>query len=211
MAPRRPVSRWGSTICMATALVVWLLAAGLAAQPAATSSPMVETGQVSVAGHDVPYRIRNLPVSSFPELPAPIAVTLDGLGCVIPQTYEAHRPENVIHASLERPGSVDWAVLCLVKDQVLLLVFFASASAREPEVLATAAKTDRLQPHDATGELGFNWGIDPANPKRIHEAQVGMLHRPPPPDHDCVADSTVDQKTVYHLYQDGAWRKVDVD
>ena len=195
----------------AGALVVWLFAVGLGAQQAATPQPTVETGQLSVAGHEVPYRIRNLPVSSFPELPAPVAATLDGLGCVIPQTYEAHRPENVIHASLERPGSVDWAVLCSVKDQVMLLVFFASASAREPAVLATAAKTDRLQPHDSTGELGFNWGIDPANPKRIHEAQAGMLHRPPPPDHDCVADVTVDQKTVYHLYQDGAWRKVEVD
>jgi len=211
MAPRGPVRRWGLMACWAAALVVWPLAAGLGAQQAATTRPTVEMGQLSVGGRDVPYRIRNLPVSSFPELPAPIAVTLDGLGCVIPQTYEAHRPENVIHASLERPGSVDWAVLCSVRDQVRLLVFFASASARDPEVLATVAKTDRLQPHDSTGELGFNWGIDPATPKRIHEAQAGMLHRPTAPDHDCLADSTVDQKTVYHLYQDGAWRKVEVD
>src|SRR5579859_5355186 len=200
-------SRRDWLLTIAVAVAAWPAAVGFA-QPAA---PMVETGKVSISGRDVLYRIRNLPVSSFPELPAPVAATLQGLGCVVPQTYEAHRPENVIHASLEHPGSVDWAVLCSVKDRVMLLVFFASDSAREPEVLATAAKTDRLQPHDSTGELGFNWGIDPANPKRIHEAQAGMLHRPPPPDHDCVADVTVDQKTVYHLYQDGAWRKVEVD
>jgi hypothetical protein len=199
--------RW--TTCPVTMMVAFTALRAAVGQVPEAPAHLVETGQISVGGHEVRYRIRNLPVSSFPDLPASVAVTLNGLGCVIPQTYEAHRPENVIHASLERAGSVDWAVLCLAKDQVSLLVFFGSA--RDPMVLATAAKTDRLQPHDSNGELGFNWGIDPASPKRIHEAQAGMLHRPPPLDHDCVADTTVDQKTVYRFYQDGAWRKVDVE
>jgi hypothetical protein len=190
-------------------LAVVMSAMAISQEPPAY--PLVDTGFVTVDGSRVSYRIRNLPVSSFPELPNPIAEVLTGRGCLIPQTYEAHRPENVIHASLERPGSSDWAVLCLAQGRVSLLVFFASAPPAEPIVLASASKTDRLQPRDSTGELGFNWGIDPATPRRVHEAQAGMEHRPPAPDHDCLADSVLDHKTVYHLYRNGAWVKVDVE
>jgi hypothetical protein len=179
-------------------------------QPTKPSS-LVETGQLSIAGRAVRYRIRNLPVSSFPELPASIADALNTRGCLIPQTYEAKRPENVIHASLKGPGSQDWAVLCSAQGRVSLLVFFAAASPDDPAILGAAAETDRLQAHDTSGELGFNWGIDPASPTRIHDAQAGMAHRPPAPDHDCLADTTVDRKTVYHLYRNGAWEKLDLE
>ncbi|MGA2339821.1 MAG: hypothetical protein ABSF75_07975, partial [Terracidiphilus sp.] len=67
-----------------------------------------ESGQIMIDGHSTPYLIRHLPVSSFPDLPAAIEEQLNLRGCLIPQTYEAHRPENVVHASLERPGSSDW-------------------------------------------------------------------------------------------------------
>lgn len=172
---------------------------------------LVETGQLSLGGRQVPYRIRNLPVSSYPELPPAVAETLTARGCVIPQTYEAKRPENVIHASLEHPGSSDWAALCASNGRVSLLVFFASAPPGAPAILAASAETDRLQAHDLTGELGFNWGIDPVSPARIHDAQAGMAHRPPQPDHDCLAETTLNRQTIYHLYRDGAWERVDVD
>jgi hypothetical protein len=174
-------------------------------------SSLVETGQLSIAGREVPYRIRNLPISSFPELPSPVADALTTRGCLIPQTYEAKRPENVIHASLEGPGSKDWAVLCSAEGKVSLLVFFSSASPANPAILAAASETDRLQAHDPSGDLGFNWAIDPASPSRIHDAQAGMAHHPPAPDHDCLADTTVDHQTVYHLYRNGAWEKVDLE
>ena len=178
------------------------------------SAELNTTGQISIAGRDVPFLIRHLPISSFPELPTPIADALTARGCLIPQTYEAHRPENVVHASLERASSSDWAVLCSVKGQVALLIFFASASPSNPMALATAAEIDRLQPshqNGPAGALGFNWGIDPASPRRIHEAQAGMAHRPSPPDHDCLADTILDHRTIYRLYQDGAWGKIDVE
>jgi hypothetical protein len=168
-----------------------------------------ETGQISIEGRATSFRIRNLPVSSFPDLPQSVASELTARGCVIPQTYQAKRPENVIHASFERPGSTDWAVLCSEHGRVSLLIFMSGAS--EPMVLETAAKTARLQPHGATGELGFNWGIDPASPGRIHDAQAAMPHRPPPPDHDCLADTTLDRATVYHLYRNGAWETVPIE
>lgn len=179
------------------------------AQTSATS-PLLETGKVSVAGRDLPFRIRHLPVGSFPDLPAQVVQDLTARGCTIPQTYEAHRPENVVHASLEKAGSNDWAVLCSAEGKISLLVFFASNLAK-PFVLRDATETQRLQDHGTGGELGFNWGIDPASPKRVHEAQAGMAHHPQPPDHDCLADSTIDHKTVFHLYRDGAWETVDVE
>lgn len=174
-------------------------------------SPTIESGQIAVDGRNIPYRIRRLPVSSFPEIPLPIADALVTRGCLIPQTYEAKRPENVIHASLEAPGSSDWAVLCSDRGTVSLLVFFGSESALKPAVLAESEEKQRLQPHDPTGALGFNWGIDPASPRRVHDAQAGMTHRPPAPDHDSVADSIVEHETVFHLYRNGVWEKIDVD
>ena len=163
-----------------------------------------ESGQVVVGGRATPYLIRHLPVSSFPELPATVRELLNRRGCLIPQTYEAHGPENVVHASLERAGSSDWAVLCSAEGTVSLLVFFSSAPA-QMLVLASAPETEHLQAHDRSGVLGFNWGIDPASPEQIREAQAGLLHRPALADHDALADSLLDHRTVYHFFSKNAW------
>jgi hypothetical protein len=168
------------------------------------SAPLNVTGQIVVAGHSFPYLIRHLPVSSFPGLPAEFAAQLNSRGCLIPQTYEAHHPENVIHASLERHGSSDWAALCSVQGTVSLLVYFSSSPAGL-HVLAAAPETERLQAHDSSGILGFNWGIDPASPQQIRTAQIGLLPRPALVDHDALADTLVDRRTIYHFYLNSAW------
>jgi hypothetical protein len=173
--------------------------------------PLVETGKIAVDGKMMPYLIRNLPVSSFPNMSPAVANSLNAMGCVIPQTYEAHRPENVVHASLKEPDSDDWAVLCSVQGKVSLLVFFAGAPADKPIVLKAFSETDRLQRDARSGRLGFNWGIDPASPGKVHDAQAGMAHRPPLLDHDCLADSILDRRTVYRFYREGAWETVDTE
>jgi hypothetical protein len=165
---------------------------------------LVESGQITVAGQSTPYTIHHLPVSSFPALPDAIQDELARRGCLIPQTYEAHQPENVVHASLKSRGTSDWAVLCSTQGTVSLLVFFDEGS-KPPTVLASAPETERLQSHDPTGVLGFNWGIDPASPKQVREAQSGMEHRPPPLDHDALADTLVDHHTIYHFYLRNVW------
>jgi hypothetical protein len=89
-----------------------------------------------------------------------------------------------------------------------LLVFFGSSSAQEPWeplVLVSAPETERLQTHDSTGVLGFNWGIDPASPDQVRDAQAGLERRPPKLDHDALADSIVEGRTVYHFYLKRAW------
>jgi len=175
----------------------------------ARQAQLAESGHVVEGGRTIPYLIRRLPVSSFPDLPEEVVSQLGERGCMIPQTFQAHHPENVVHASLERAGSSDWAVLCSAHGTVSLLVFFAS-NAKEPIVLASMQETQRLQAHDLTGVLGFNWGIDPASPRRIKEAQAAMLRRPPLLDHDALADSIVDQRTVYHFYEKAAWTLVEM-
>jgi hypothetical protein len=178
-------------------------------RPDTDSQRLLESGTAVVDGQRAEYRIRRLPVSSFPDLPSGIADLLTQRECLVPQTYAAHHPENVIHASLERSGSSDWAVLCSAQGTVSLLVFFGSASGR-PILLSSTLETKRLQRHDSTGILGFNWAIDPASPETVHQAERGMPRKSPPLDHDAVADSVVDHRTIYRYFTKGAWSLVDL-
>jgi hypothetical protein len=167
-------------------------------------------GQVVVNGRSTPYLIRRLPVSSFPQLPAAVQAELNRRGCLIPQSYEAHGPENVVRGSVERRGSADWVALCSVQGTVSLLVFFGD-SPDEPAVLASVPETERLGPTTLSGQtaaLGFNWEIDVATPERVHAAQVGMRNRPAMQDHDAVAESEIDQWTIYHYFDGGRWKLV---
>jgi hypothetical protein len=193
-------------------LLVWAYIACslLAAQESRPDhAQLVESGHIVIEGRSTAYVIHRLPVDSFPELPEQVAAVLNERDCMIPQTYEAHRPENVIHASLERAGSSDWAALCSARGTVALLVFFGSAM-EAPMVLATAPETERLQVHDPSGVLGFNWGIDRASPEQVHDAQAGMNHRPPQPGHDALADSRIEHRTIYHFYMKGAWTQLEM-
>jgi len=168
------------------------------------------TGQIAIQGRSTPYLIRRLPVSSFPDLPVTVQAELARRDCLVPQTYEAHQPENVIHGSFERSGSSDWAVLCSARGTVSLLVFFSSRPGEPPFILASAQETERLQPHPPDTTLGFNWAIDTASPQDVHEAQAGLDPRPHLLDHDALADSTIDRRTVYHFYAKSDWTLLDM-
>jgi len=191
-------------------VIIAILLSYLIAHSQDPAPPLDTSGQTTIGGRSAPYLIRHLPVNAFPQLPPAIQSVLTRRGCLIPQTYEAHRPENVVRASLERKGSSDWAVLCSVDGTVSLLVFLASANG-EPAVLATAPETSHLRAHGLSGVLGFNWAIDPASPEQVHEAQLGMRHPPARLDHDALADSVVEQKTVYRFCSHGTWTIVDTE
>jgi hypothetical protein len=201
-------ARMKSRVCLLVAFLCACIALA-AQQPEPAPPPLSASGQVVLAGRSIPYLIHHLPVSSFPDLPASFSAQLNRRNCLIPQTYEAHRPENVIHASLEHPGSSDWAVLCSEHGTVSLLVYFSSAP-DAVHVLAAAPETERLQAHGGTEVLGFNWAIDPATPEQIRTAQIGLLHRPALLDHDALADSLIDRHTVYHFYLKSAWIVLDM-
>jgi hypothetical protein len=190
--------------------LAWAGALAQDSTPAPTANPLQfnESGKTNVDGHSASYLIRRLPTSSFPDLPDAIAEFLEQRGCMIPQSFQAHRPENVINASFDRPGSSDWAVLCSTRGNVELLVFFARMPSK-PMTLASVPEMQRLQRHDSSGVLGFNWGIDPASPQQIREAQAAMEHHPPPLDHDALADVVINEKTIYRFYTHSAWTVLD--
>lgn len=200
----RTLAGWKPQMRMRLAFCMLGLSALAAAQTAPALIQLNETGRIPFAGRSTPYIIRRLPIASFPQIPLIIQGQLSQRGCLIPQTYEAHQPENVVHGSFQRTGSSDWAMLCSVRGTVSLLVFFGSDLDR-PFTLATAQETERLQAHDPTGVLGFNWGIDSASPQQVHDAQAGLYPRPPQVSHDAVADSVVERSTVYHYYSNGDW------
>ena len=202
--------KMGTIVAVAMGLAAM---ASCAAQSSSTAAGVKdeqfdESGHIAVDGKSVPYLIRHLPVSSFPELPDAIQAELSRRGCLIPQTYEAHRPENVIHGSFEKRASSDWAVLCSHAGTVSLLVFFAG-DAENPSILAGSPETSRLQPHGSSGVLGFNWGIDTATPEQVRELQVGMEPHPPRLDHDCIADSVIEGRAIYHYFAKGGWTLVE--
>ncbi len=187
-----------------------LLAGQQSSAQQSNANPLNSSGSVTVGGRMAAYLIRHLPPSSFPDLPQAVEASLEQRGCLIPQTFEAHHPENVAHGSLERVGSSDWAVLCSTDGTVSLLVFFASAApGAGPVVLASAPETERLEP-DNTGALGFNWSIDAASPRQVHEAQAGLDPRPPMVDHDALADAVLDRRSVYHFYAKGGWTLLEM-
>jgi hypothetical protein len=192
------------TAAMLAMHIAWAGAQSAPAVPRSPQPALVASGQITVSGRATPFLIRHLPVSSFPALPHEVQEELNGRGCTIPQTYEAHRPENVVHANFEGRGASDWALLCAARGTVSLLVFF-NGSTQPPTVLASAPETERLQAHDPSGVLGFNWGIDPATPQQVAGAQTGLIPHPPLIDHDALADTTVEHNTIYHFYAKSAW------
>jgi hypothetical protein len=187
--------------------VLCLLVSGVAVGQSFEPERLVSSGEILWHGQMVSYRIRYLPVASFPDLPLPIAGALSDLGCLIPQTYEAHRPENVVRGSFEAAGSADWAVLCSRNRRVTLLVFFGSRPGHS-EMLAQFAETGRLQAYPGSQVLGFNWGVDRATADAVHDAQSGMTPRPGLLEHDAVEDSQVDQRSIYHYFAKGLWSVV---
>ncbi|MGA2250871.1 hypothetical protein [Terracidiphilus sp.] len=171
-------------------------------------SSLVTTGHQTLNGIELPFTIHHLPITSFPDLPSPTADALNRRGCLIPQSSEAHHPENVIHGSFERPGSSDWAVLCTDKDgEVSLLVFFGSNQAA-PVYSTTAPRQSFLRLLPNQKELGFGRAIDTASPNRVHEAQLSLTPHPPRIDHDAIADSILDGRTAYRYFSNGAWTQL---
>jgi hypothetical protein len=199
---------------IAAAILIGLISASLYADaqdstPPTPAQSFNESGKTTVDGKAVSYLIRRLPVHSFPDLPDPVVQTLTQRECLIPQTYQAHRPENVVHASFDRPGSSDWAVLCSARGNVQLLVFFARNPGK-PMTVASVPELERIQRHDSTGIYAFDWGIDSVSPKQVHDAQSGLTRHPPGIDHDALADIVLNQKTIYHFYERDQWTRLDM-
>jgi hypothetical protein len=145
------------------------------------------------------YSIRLLPVSSFPQLPAAVAQQLAERGCMIPQTYEAHEPENVIHGSFEKKGSSDWAALCSVNRVTTLYVFFQTD--------LNHAIALRHQPDSQW--LGVEWSLDYGSAWGIATRPARLLPAGANADHDGIEDAFVEQSSTIHSFKDGRWTVFD--
>jgi hypothetical protein len=172
-------------------------------QPPLPNNERVESGLgQSPDGNTVPYRIRLLPLSSFPDLPPLIAADLNRRQCMIPQSFEAKQPENVIHGAFHAPGSRDWAVLCSTGGVTTFYVFFAGQF-EAPIALRSQPDSTWLGAEPGSSIFGSSWGIAlrssaelRATPQLRHAAVI---------DHDAIDDARLERSLVIHYYQAGKW------
>ena len=166
----------------------------------------IEQGRIdSPSGRVIPYRIRLLPPASFPQLPPSVRQSLEDKECMIPQTYQAHTPENVVHGQFQRQGSSDWALLCSRNGSTTLLIFLAGAA--QPTEFVTHKDTDMSEVYDLTGVRGFAWGLDTAHPLEIN-AHPENRHSGPY-DHDGVIDTFLGHGGVIHYNKAGKWLSLE--
>src|SRR5207244_6056939 len=81
--------------------------------------------------------IIRLSPSVFPELPANLVQELQRRQCTIPQETYSKKRSNVIKGEFAKPGQTDWAVLCSVKGDSTILVFW-NGSEKNPATIAPA-------------------------------------------------------------------------
>jgi hypothetical protein len=168
--------------------------------PPSQSTEQLETGFTTIHGiSSVPYQIRLLPTASFPQLPPAVARELDAMDCMIPQTYEAGGPENVINGSFEKQGSSDWAVLCSVKGITTLYVFFGS----------DLEKPLALRHQEDSKWLGKEWSFDYGSAWGISTVPAQSMPRTDNMDHDGIEDAFVEQHSVVHYYRQGRWTTLE--
>jgi hypothetical protein len=163
-----------------------------------------QEGEQVLHGHkgDQSFAFRMLPPATFTELPGPIRRDLEKRRCLIPQSYEARTPENVIHGAFHEKGSTDWAALCSHDGTSTLLVYWNSSGAK-PEEIAAQVDADTADPHDETNVLGYARGIDPASPSAIAETLVNKPYGPF--DHDGIKDAHIERSSVIHYFKNGTW------
>lgn len=173
------------------------------AQPPAVNAERVESGStLSPDGKPIAWRIRLLPVSSFPDLPAAVAAELRRRQCMIPQSFEARQPENVIHGALRSPGSSDWAALCSSQGATTLLVFFAGEF-ESPTALRTQSDTAWLGAEPGSSVFGSAWGIAVRSAAELRSSPD--LRRTAAIDHDAIDDARLERSFTIHYFKAGQW------
>jgi len=192
----------------AAGLLAGLLAGTLAAAqttlPNSAATERVESGQVrSADGVPENYRIRLLPVASFPALPQPVSQWLLQHGCMIPQTFEAQEPENVIHGAFGAPNSDDWAALCSAGGQTTLYVFFAGQFSA-PVALRSQPDTLWLGHEPGSAILGSAWGISTRTAGDLRDStqvRPGFVI-----DHDAIEDADLERSLTIRYFETGTWQ-----
>ena len=187
---------------IACAVFLCIATAPAHTQVATSTGEQTETGQIQTAHGMRSYKIRLLPVASFPHLPPAVVTQLNAQHCMVPQTFEARHPENVIHGEFEAPGSSDWAVLCSHNGSTDLLVFFHDTP-EKPFTLATFKDTDRMSSEFPSDDLGSSWGISTIPPDGMRHTPG--VHQHGPFNHDGIEDDFVEHASTIRYYRNGTW------
>lgn len=163
----------------------------------------LESGEVSAPGGDVlSYRIRLLPLASFPDLPPAVSAQLSRRACMIPQTFEARQPENVIRGAFQAQGSDDWAALCSAAGATTLYVFFAGQY-DAPMKLRTQPDTAWIGAEPGSSVFSSAWGIALRRSAELRASPT--IRRIANPDHDGIEDARLERSSTIHYYQGGKW------
>lgn len=196
----------GATAAVLSVLLTAPLQVASPHSPGQTPNPnaeRVESGEVqSPSGRTILYRIRLLPVASFPDLPAPVVAELTQRQCMIPQSFEAQQPENVIHGSFSSYGSSDWAALCSSQGTTTLYVFF-SGQLTSPISLRSQPDSAWLAAEPGNSIPGSAWGIAVRSDAELRASP--QLRRGIAIDHDAIDDARLERSLAIHYYQAGRW------
>jgi hypothetical protein len=163
----------------------------------------IESGTIPAPeGNTIAWRIRLLPLSSFPELPSAVAAELSRRQCMIPQSFEAREPENVVHGAFRSADSRDWAALCSAQAVTTLYVFFAGQF-DSPIALRSQPDTVWLGAEPGESVLGSSWGIAVRSASELRATPE--LHRGITIDHDAIDDARLERSLTIHYFQNGRW------
>lgn len=181
-------------------LLLCLLLGGMLSAVAQDAAPVAEkilTGTRRIGTVDQPWRVRVLPTASFPDLPAAVRSRLDARHCMVPQSYQAHRVENVVHGNLYASGRADWAALCAADGEVTLLAFDGGT----PQELMRTPIEDTVGFTGKSREpYGFALALDAIPPQRVrqfaHNNSSGL---------DALELSIVDGNSVIHQWDGSHW------
>jgi hypothetical protein len=184
-------------------LAPWPTAPPPLSPPPAQNTERIEAGELqNPAGDTIVYRIRLLPLSSFPNLPTPVAAQLSRRHCMVPQSFEAQQPENVIHGAFHEPESSDWAALCSFDGVTTLYVFF-NGQPDAPIALRSQSDSAWLGAEPGSSVFGSSWGIAVRSAAELRASP--QLRRLATIDHDAIDDARLERSLSIRYYQAGHW------
>jgi hypothetical protein len=164
------------------------------------SAGLVLTTSLLLAG------VRTLPPSAFPELPNAVMSELHARGCQIPQIHR-HDHINAISGEFLSSGEVDWAVLCVTKQDMTVLVFAAGDEQSPMEVTKVrnglyGDSSIKAMSRRGMLDLLTQWNFRRPLPQFEHE---GILLGLGPRDRDSPRFSDNAAETSILYFDDGRW------
>ena len=151
---------------------------------------------------------RRLAPAMFVELPAAIRSELESRGCLVPQSFTATRPQNVIKGRFTLSGQTDWAVLCSRQRQSSILVFRGGLASAAEEI-ATEDDIHSLQTIDGRGGIGYSRTIAVATSRYIKDRQnTDRGSTLPAIDHEGINDFFIEKGSVVWYWYRGRWLKL---